>query len=416
MKLPQKVVRFGRKTESSKTWIIIATSSCSFIIVVGISVSVIAKRSKISRGRPRTETEGIVDDIGSAESLQFNLGDIRAATENFADNNKLGQGGFGPVYRGKLPNGQEIAVKRLSENSGQGVLEFKNEVSLLARLQHRNLVRLLGFCLDGVEKLLVYEFMPNESLDKFIFDPWKRAPLDWDTRYKIITGIARGLLYLHEDSRLRIIHRDLKASNVLLDMDMNPKLSDFGMARLLEFDQTQAGTRRIMGTYGYMAPEYAVRGHFSPKSDVFSFGVLVLEILSGRQNLAPRSGEDQDILISHAWTNWREDRISDIIDPAVGSFYGTDIARCVHIGLLCVQEKMANRPSMASVVLMLNSRSVTLPVPAPPAFLTKTNSAVDDISSSLFDSTSRETKPGASANNRPTFSINDEEQEQQEEW
>ncbi|KAI4370124.1 hypothetical protein MLD38_018505 [Melastoma candidum] len=164
------------------------------------------------------------------ESLQFNLHIIVEATENFSDSKKLGQGGLGCVYLGKLPNGQEIAVKRLSRISGQGQIEFKNEVVLLAKLQHRNLVRLLGFCLEGKERLLVYEFVPNSSLDQFIFDPLKRAYLNWDTRSKIITGIARGLMYLHEDSRLRIIHRDLKASNILLDSEMNPKVSDFGMA------------------------------------------------------------------------------------------------------------------------------------------------------------------------------------------
>ncbi|KAI6704325.1 hypothetical protein NL676_007287 [Syzygium grande] len=183
----------------------------------------------------------VVDEISTAESLQFDFGTIREATDNFSNSKKLGEGGFGAVY-------MEIAVKRLSQNSSQGELEFKNEVMLLARLQHRNLVRLLGFCLEGVEKLLIYEFMPNSSLDQFIFDPMKRANLNWDGRHKIIMGVARGMLYLHEDSRLRIIHRDLKASNILLDSDMNPKISDFGMARLFELDQTRAETNRIVGT------------------------------------------------------------------------------------------------------------------------------------------------------------------------
>ncbi|KAK4485124.1 hypothetical protein RD792_007736 [Penstemon davidsonii] len=226
-----------------------------------------------------------VDDISVIESLHNDFDKIRVATNDFSQANKLGQGGFGPVNKGKLQNGQEIAVKRLSRNSCQGDLEFKNEVVLLAKLQHGNLVRLLGFSVGGNEKLLVYEFVENASLDHFIFDPTKRSYLDWDRRCKIIKGIIKGLLYLHEDSRLRIIHRDLKASNVLLDGDMNPKIADFGMARLFVTDETQGNTSRIVGTHGYMASEYAMHGQFSVKTDVFSFGVIVLEVISVKKAL-----------------------------------------------------------------------------------------------------------------------------------
>ncbi|CAN4083855.1 unnamed protein product [Withania somnifera] len=313
------------------------------------------------------------DDISTTESLQYEFSTIRAATDNFSNANKLGQGGFGSVYKGKLPNGQEIAVKRLSADSGQGDLEFKNEVLLVARLQHRNLVRLLGFCLDGTERLLIYEFVRNASLDHFLFDQVKRRQLDWERRSKIIGGVAKGILYLHEDSRLRIIHRDLKASNVLLDAEMNPKIADFGMARLFTLDETQGNTSRIVGTYGYMAPEYAMHGQFSVKSDVFSFGVLVLEILSGQKNTCFRNGESVEDLLSYAWTNWREGTATNLIDPMLmrgSSGLARDMMRCIHIALLCVQDNIVDRPTMAAVVLMLSSLSLSLPMPSGPAYYT----------------------------------------------
>ncbi|XP_058073048.1 G-type lectin S-receptor-like serine/threonine-protein kinase At1g11330 [Magnolia sinica] len=214
----------------------------------------------------------------------FSFASVVAATDNFCPTNKLGQGGFGPVYKGKLHEGQEIAVKRLSRSSGQGQEEFKNEIILIAKLQHMNLVRLLGCCIEGEEKILLYEYMPNKSLDFLLFDPTQGKLLDWGKRIHIIDGIAQGLLYLHKYSRLRVIHRDLKASNILLDGEMNPKISDFGMARIFGRNESEANTNRVVGTYGYMSPEYAMEGLFSEKSDVFSFGVLLLEIVSGKKN------------------------------------------------------------------------------------------------------------------------------------
>ncbi|KAF5756473.1 putative protein kinase RLK-Pelle-DLSV family [Helianthus annuus] len=187
-------------------------------------------------------------DVRTVESLQYDFNSVKIATNYFSEENKLGRGGFGTVYKGTLEDGNEIAVKRLALDSGQGDLEFKNEVLLVAKLQHRNLVRLLGFSVEGSERLLIYEFLPNASLDQFIFDPTKRTLLDWEKRYSIIKGIAKGLLYLHEDSRLRIIHRDMKASNVLLDGQMNPKIADFGMARLFKTEETEGDTTRIVGT------------------------------------------------------------------------------------------------------------------------------------------------------------------------
>ncbi|XP_062011412.1 cysteine-rich receptor-like protein kinase 10 isoform X5 [Rosa rugosa] len=334
---------------------------------------------RVKQPRVKLETVPFSDhdtseEVSFVDSLQYDFENIRSATDDFSDENKLGQGGFGAVYKGRLLNGQYIAVKRLSKSSEQGDREFKNEVMLLAQLQHRNLVRLLGFCLKEEERLLIYEYIPNTSLNHFIFDPINHGHLDWETRYKIIGGIVRGLLYLHEDSRLRIVHRDLKPSNILLGEDMNPKIADFGTARLFVMDQTQGDTKTIVGTYGYMAPEYAIHGRFSVKSDVFSFGVLVLEIVSGKKIGSFQNGENEEDLLSYAWKNWRDDTISNIIDPMLTTGSRNEMIRCIHIGLLCVQENVNDRPTMASVVSMLNSHSLTISVPSKPAYYSHYNS------------------------------------------
>ncbi|PRQ28553.1 putative protein kinase RLK-Pelle-DLSV family [Rosa chinensis] len=286
-------------------------------------------------------------------------------------------GGFGVVYKGRLANGQYIAVKRLSKNFEQGDREFKNEVTLVAQLQHRNLVRLLGFCLKMKERILIYEYVPNTSPNHFIFDPINHGHLDWDTRYKIVGGIARGILYLHEDSRLRIIHCDLKPSNILLDGDMNPKIADFGLARLFLMDQTHGHTNRVAGTHGYMAPEYDNHGRFSVKSDVYSLGVLVLEIVSSKKVSTFRNGENEQDLLSYAWRSWKEDTVHNIIDPMLTQSSRIETMRCIHIGLLCVQENLNRRPTMSSVVSMLNSNSVTLSQPLRPGYFLQYNDESD---------------------------------------
>lgn len=386
------------------------TTQTVIIIVVPIVVSLLIAACvgyylrKRLRKKPEHIIENYEEDISTEESLLYDFNQLQAATNNFSDSNKLGEGGFGVVYKGKLQNGQQIAVKRLAQNSGQGEVEFKNEVELMAKLQHRNLVRLLGFSLQGMERLLVYEFVQNASLDCFIFDPVKRLLINWESRYKIIKGIAKGLLYLHEDSRFRIIHRDLKASNILLDGETNAKISDFGMARLFEQDETGGNTRRIVGTYGYMAPEYARRGEFSVKSDVFSFGVLVLEIISGQKNSSfknAENGENVEYMLSFAWRNWCAGTAKKMIDPVLMSTSGSlqDILRCIHIGLLCVQENAVDRPTMASVVIMLHSFSVTLPVPSQPAFF---------VPGSFDPDTTRETEISKSSEIKSTdFSKNE---------
>ncbi|XP_059656992.1 receptor-like serine/threonine-protein kinase SD1-8 [Cornus florida] len=300
----------------------------------------------------------------------FSFASVSAATGNFSTENILGEGGFGPVYKGIILNGQEIAVKRLSKRSGQGFQEFRNEAVLIAKLQHRNLVRLLGYCIKRDENILIYEYMPNKSLDFFLFDPDKKRMLDWRTRVRIIEGIAQGLLYLHQYSRVRIIHRDLKASNILLDSEMNPKISDFGMARIFGGNESQANTERIVGTYGYMSPEYAMEGIFSIKSDVFSFGVLLLEIVSGKKNIGFYHSDSLHLL-GYAWDLWSANRGMELMDPILGSPSSTSTSlRYINIGLLCVQGNPNDRPTMSDVVLMLSNEYAPLPTPKEPAFFT----------------------------------------------
>ncbi|XP_017218273.2 G-type lectin S-receptor-like serine/threonine-protein kinase At4g27290 [Daucus carota subsp. sativus] len=319
----------------------------------------------------RLTSEGIALNKIQSEDWELPLVDFKRivhATDNFSRDNKLGEGGYGPVYKGIFSDGQEIAVKRLSKNSGQGLDEFINEVSCIAKLQHRNLVTLLGCCTEKGERILIYEYMANKSLDSFIFDEKVRKSMDWLRRYNIINGIARGLLYLHQDSKLRIIHRDLKASNILLDNEMNPKISDFGMARRFSGSQTEANTSRIVGTYGYMSPEYAGDGQFSVKSDVYSFGVLLIEIVSGIKNRLFSHSDHSLNLLGHAWKCYNEDRLVELIDELIlESSKQMEVFRVILIGLLCVQEDPIDRPVMSEVVQMLSSNT-TLPHPKKPGF------------------------------------------------
>ncbi|EFH43987.1 predicted protein [Arabidopsis lyrata subsp. lyrata] len=359
----------GKRGNSTRVILeICVPAAFSVLLFVAVFTFRLTKRVKKTNDTAVADEDG--DDISTAGSLQFCFKVVEAATNKFSICNKLGQGGFGQVYKGTLPNGVQVAVKRLSKTSGQGEKEFKNEVVVVAKLQHRNLVKLLGFCLEREEKILVYEFVSNKSLDYFLFDSKKQSQLDWTTRYKIIGGISRGILYLHQDSRLTIIHRDLKAGNILLDADMNPKIADFGMARIFEMDQTEANTRRVVGTYGYMSPEYAMYGQFSMKSDVYSFGVLVLEIISGRKN---SSLYQMDAclgnLVTYTWRLWTNETPLELVDSSFRTNYQrNEIIRCIHIALLCVQEDTEDRPTMSMIVQMLTTSSISLAAPRPPGF------------------------------------------------
>ncbi|RVW59332.1 putative LRR receptor-like serine/threonine-protein kinase [Vitis vinifera] len=256
----------------------------------------------------------------------FSLRQIKAATNNFDSANKIGEGGFGPVYKGVLSDGSIIAVKQLSSKSKQGNREFVNEIGMISALQHPNLVRLYGCCIEGNQLLLIYEYMENNSLARALFGREEhRLHLDWPTRKKICLGIARGLAYLHEESRLKIVHRDIKATNVLLDKDLSAKISDFGLAKLDEEENTHISTR-IAGTIGYMAPEYAMRGYLTDKADVYSFGVVALEIVSGKSNTNYRPKEEFVYLLDWAYVLHEQGNILELVDPILVSMLEGKIA------------------------------------------------------------------------------------------
>ncbi|CAA0307293.1 unnamed protein product [Arabidopsis thaliana] len=359
---------------SNRTKIILGTTVSLSIFVILVFAAYKSWRYRTKQNEPNpmfihSSQDAWAKDMEPQDVSGVNLFDmhtIRTATNNFSSSNKLGQGGFGPVYKGKLVDGKEIAVKRLSSSSGQGTDEFMNEIRLISKLQHKNLVRLLGCCIKGEEKLLIYEYLVNKSLDVFLFDSTLKFEIDWQKRFNIIQGVARGLLYLHRDSRLRVIHRDLKVSNILLDEKMIPKISDFGLARMSQGTQYQDNTRRVVGTLGYMAPEYAWTGVFSEKSDIYSFGVLLLEIIIGEK--ISRFSEEGKTLLAYAWESWCETKGVDLLDQALAdSSHPAEVGRCVQIGLLCVQHQPADRPNTLELMSMLTTIS-ELPSPKQPTF------------------------------------------------
>ncbi|KAL5772807.1 hypothetical protein ACOSQ2_012731 [Xanthoceras sorbifolium] len=295
--------------------------------------------------------------------------DVETATNIFSFEKKLGEGGYGPVYK-------EVAVNKLSKTSTQGFEEFKNEVILTVKLQHINLVRVLGFCIDREEQMLIYEYMPNKSLDHYLFDPVRRYILDWRKRVHIIEGVTQGLLYLQEYSRYTIIHRDLKASNALLDKDIKPKISDFGMVIIFAKDDLEANTGKIYiyvlslsNTVGMFPPEYVKKGIYSIKSDVYSFGVRFLQILSGKR-VSSLYGENENLtLLEYGYELWKDKKSMEFIDPSLDDTCSTcKLERCLQIALLCVQESSNDRPSVLEVSSLLNSETTDIMIPNKPAF------------------------------------------------
>ncbi|KAJ7968796.1 GPCR kinase [Quillaja saponaria] len=288
----------------------------------------------------------------------FTFKQVKDATNNFDATNKIGEGGFGSVYKGILSDGTTIAVKQLSSRSKQGNREFVNEIGMISGLKHPNLVRLYGCCIEGNQLLLVYEYMENNSLALVLFDPkGSQVKLDWSMRQKICLGIAKGLVFLHEESTLKIVHRDIKTTNVLLDRDLNPKISDFGLAKLDKEENTHISTR-VAGTIGYMAPEYALWGYLTYKADVFSFGVVALEIVAGKNNMKYRPNENFVCLLDWALVLQQKANLVELVDPKLGSNFNKEEAvRMIKVALLCTNPSPAVRPIMSSVVSMLEGQT-----------------------------------------------------------
>ncbi|XP_075518585.1 cysteine-rich receptor-like protein kinase 43 isoform X1 [Primulina tabacum] len=378
----------------------------------------------------KDQNEADLKEIAAQAQKQFSFETLAKATNNFHLEQKLGEGGFGPVFKGRLADGRLIAVKKLSQRSSQGTKEFKNEANLLALVQHRNVVNLLGYCVKGAEKLLVYEYVANESLDKLLFvlmccnndlESHGREVLDWNRRRDMITGIAKGLLYLHEDAHCCIIHRDIKASNILLDENWVPKIADFGLARLYPEDQTHINTG-VAGTNGYMAPEYLRHGNLSVKADVFSFGVVVLELISGQKNSTFNLDPDSQSLLEWAYKLYKKYRVIEVMDPTLGPSSDIDqISMFIQIGLLCTQADPHIRPDMRRVVILLSRKPTVLDDPVRPGYtdsryrkprklitsFSETGSSGESNSNSFGSTIDTQTATGTASTSRFTSKILD---------
>ncbi|XP_020234659.1 probable serine/threonine-protein kinase PBL21 [Cajanus cajan] len=317
-----------------------------------------ATSSEGERRRESSEGKGksVSSSKGNTAAASFGFRELAAATRGFKEVNLIGEGGFGRVYKGRLSTGELVAVKQLSHDGRQGFQEFVTEVLMLSLLHHSNLVKLIGYCTDGDQRLLVYEYMPMGSLEDHLFDPSQdKEPLSWSARMKIAVGAARGLEYLHCKADPPVIYRDLKSANILLDNEFNPKLSDFGLAKLGPVGDNTHVSTRVMGTYGYCAPEYAMSGKLTLKSDIYSFGVVLLELITGRRAIdACRKPGEQNLV------SWSRPYFSDrrkfvhMVDPLL---QGNFPLRCLHqaiaITAMCLQEQPKFRPLIGDIVVAL---------------------------------------------------------------
>ncbi|XP_023551950.1 cold-responsive protein kinase 1 [Cucurbita pepo subsp. pepo] len=308
--------------------------------------------------RVKSPTKSFVDEEEELWGIQnvkfYTYKELKVATEDFSLANKIGEGGFGSVYKGKLKDGKIAAIKVLSAESRQGLKEFLTEINVISVIEHENLVQLYGCCVDDNHRILVYNYLENNSLAQTLLGRGHSSiQFNWRTRSKICIGIARGLAFLHEDVQPHIIHRDIKASNILLDRDLTPKISDFGLAKLIPASMTHVSTR-VAGTIGYLAPEYAIRGQVTRKSDLYSFGVLLVEIVSGRCNTNTQLPMGEQYLLERTWNHYERGELILLVDVSLnGDFDAEEACRYLKIGLLCTQDSPKLRPSMSTVVKML---------------------------------------------------------------
>ncbi|XP_040382780.1 probable LRR receptor-like serine/threonine-protein kinase At1g56130 isoform X2 [Oryza brachyantha] len=337
---------FPRKKSKAGTisGVIVGTSLFVLAAVVGVFM-LLKKRRTMAQRR-----EDFYNMVGRPNI--FSNAELKLATENFGSQNILGEGGYGQVYKGKLTDGRVVAVKQLSQSSNQGKRQFMTEVATISSVQHRNLVQLYGCCIDSNTPSLVYEYLENGSLDQALF------------------GIARGLSYLHEESTMRIVHRDIKASNILLGPDLTPKISDFGLAKLYDEKKTHVSTK-VAGTFGYLAPEYAMRGHLTEKVDVFAFGVVALETIAGQSNTHHSLVEGKASLFERAWALYEREEALGIVDPRLEEINGEEVFRAIHISLLCTQGSPHQRPRMSRVVAMLTGEIPVAAMVTKPNYITE---------------------------------------------
>ncbi|KAJ7961253.1 Kinase family protein [Quillaja saponaria] len=305
------------------------------------------------KGRTASAGQTHAQEIVRKDFRFFSYNTLRSATENFHPSTRIGRGGYGVVHRGILRDGTEVAIKSLSMESRQGTKEFITEVGMIINIRHPNLVQLIGCCVEENHRILVYEFVENNSLASSLLGSRKYINLDWPKRAAICLGTASGLAFLHEEAEPNIVHRDIKASNILLDGNFHPKIGDFGLAKLFPDNVTHVSTQ-VAGTMGYLAPEYALMGQLTKKADVYSFGILMLEIISGRRSSNAAFGQDFLGLVEWVWKLKEEDKLLDIVDPALKEFDKVEVLRFIKVALFCTQSASQQRPAMKQVVKMLS--------------------------------------------------------------
>ncbi|XP_054780276.1 putative serine/threonine-protein kinase [Prosopis cineraria] len=284
---------------------------------------------------------------------RFSYNSLRSATGDFHPSNRIGRGGYGVVYKGVLRDGTQVAIKSLSVESKQGTREFMTEIDMISNIRHPNLVQLVGCCIEDNHRILVYEFLENNSLASSLLGSQNKCvALDWPKRASICRGTASALAFLHDEVQPNIVHRDIKASNILLDENFNPKIGDFGLAKLFPDNVTHLSTR-VAGTVGYLAPEYSLLGQLTKKADVYSFGVLMLEVISGRSSSKAAFGEKLLVLVEWIWKLKEENKLLDIVDPELTCYDETEVMRFIKVALFCTQAAAHHRPTMKQVVEML---------------------------------------------------------------